>query len=289
MRVSRRWLDENGVGFGSEFPQFGCALLTHYTAEYLEWGEGPPLVLIPGLAGGVGLVSPLAGFLARHFRVISYQLRGEDDCFVLRRRFGLPELVNDLAEFLDRLCLENPLVLGVSFGGVLALEFAARYPHRVSGLVAQGADVRFARTLLRQVAGQVLSGYPLPTDSPFVNQFFNLLFGGRQEDRQLFDFVTSQCWQTDQSVMAHRFRLAERMDLSGRLRRIKAPTLVISGERDVLVSANGVNELAQEIPQAELVKLPKAGHLAFVTHPREIAEQVCRFAEEYLPCPVEIS
>ena len=49
-----------------------------------------------------------------------------------------------------------------------------------------------SRGLLQQVAGWVLSRYPLPSDSPFVNQFFNLLFGARQEPGPLFEFVTRQ-------------------------------------------------------------------------------------------------
>ena len=46
---------------------------------YKEWGEGPPLILVPGLAGGYELLGPLARLLAGHFRVISYQLRGEEE------------------------------------------------------------------------------------------------------------------------------------------------------------------------------------------------------------------
>ena len=67
-----------------------------------------------------------------------------------------------------------------------------------------------SRSLLQRVAGMVLTRYPLPTNNPFVNQFFNLLFGSRQKQGPLFQFVTRQCWQTDQSVMAHRFRLVDR-------------------------------------------------------------------------------
>src|SRR5207253_2708031 len=160
-----------------------------------------------GLAGGYELMGPLARTLASHFRVISYQLRGEDDPFALRQRFGLPELVDDLAELIGWMGLECPAVMGVSFGGILALELAARYPSRLRRLVVQGAGSRFEKSFLQQVAGQVLSCFPLPSDNPFVNQFFNLLFGGRDRPGPLFDFVTRQCWSTDQSVMAHRFRL----------------------------------------------------------------------------------
>ena len=235
--------------------------------------------MVPGLAGGFELLGPLARQLARDFRVISYQLRGEDDCFVLRRRFGLIDLVEDLAEFLTYMGLERPALFGVSFGGVLALEFAARHPGRISALGVQGVGARFERGLLQRIAGMVLSGYPLPSDNPFVNQFFNLLFGRAQKKGPLFEFVTQRCWQTDQSVMAHRFKLVQRLDLTSRLNRIQTPTLILSGDRDLLVSNQSLTDLHGGIPNAKLARLPGSGHLAFVTQPRVVADQVRRFMQ----------
>jgi pimeloyl-ACP methyl ester carboxylesterase len=229
------------------------------------------------LAGGFELLGPLARLLASHYRVISYQLRGEDDCFALRRRFGLKDLVQDLAEFLEWHCLERPAILGVSFGGVLALEFAACFPHRLRKLVVQGAGARFERGLLQQVAGMVLSRYPLPADNPFVNQFFNLLFGSKQKQGPLFHFVTQQCWQTDQGVMTHRFHLAERFTLDGRMDRIRVPTLLMAGDRDLLVSPRSLADLGDGIGNARVVRLPGCGHLAFVTQPERVADETQRF------------
>jgi pimeloyl-ACP methyl ester carboxylesterase len=234
-------------------------------------------VLIPGLAGGYELLGPLARILANQFRVISYQLRGEDDCFALRRRFDLGDMVDDLVEFVDWHGLERPTLFGVSFGGTLALEFAARYPGRLRALAVQGVGSRFDRGLLQRVAGAVLAGYPLPPDNPFINQFFNLLFGGNQKVDPLFRFVTRQCWQTDQSVMAHRFRLVEQFDLTGRLQQIRVPTLVLVGDRDLLVSRQSLEDLGNGLPEARLVRLGGAGHLAFVTQPQRVADEWERF------------
>jgi pimeloyl-ACP methyl ester carboxylesterase len=277
MKVSTDWLEASGAAFSAGMGEAGYAHLKHYTAAYCEWGEGPPLVLVPGLAGGFELLGPVARLLARHYRVISYQLRGEDDAFALRRRFGLVDLVDDLAEFLDWYGLEAPPVMGVSFGGVLALEYAARRPNGLSSLVVQGAGARFERGLLQQVAGAVLTRYPLPSDNPFVNQFFNLLFGSRQRPGSLFRFVTRQCWQTDQAVMAHRFRLVERFDITGRLDRVRVPALVMAGERDLLVSEKSLAALETGIADCRRVGLRGCGHLAFVTRPECVAEEVHEF------------
>jgi pimeloyl-ACP methyl ester carboxylesterase len=235
------------------------------------------LVLIPGLAGGFDLLGPLARLLARRHRVISYQLRGEDDCFALRRRFGLADLVQDLVEFLDYHRLEAPTLMGVSFGGVLALEYAAQEPSGLNALIVQGAGARFEKGLLQQVAGLVLSGYPLPSNNPFVNQFFNLLFGRHQRPGPLFQFVTRQCWQTDQGVMAHRFRLVESFDMGRRLERIRVPSLVLTGDRDLLVSPTSLAALCRGISQCRQVGLKGCGHLAFVTHPDRVAAEVADF------------
>lgn len=280
MQASVDWMTGTGAEFSPGAGQSGLAHLRHYTAHYCVWGEGRPLVLVPGLAGGFELLGPLARLLAKNYQVISYQLRGEDDCFALRQRFSLPDLVEDLREFLNWFGLERPPILGVSFGGVLALELAMRWPNRLQALITQGVGARFERGLLQQVASWVLSRYPLPSDSPFVNQFFNLLFGTRQKPGPLFEFVTRQCWQTDQSVMTHRFHLVESFDPGSRLQSVQVPTLLMAGDRDLLASPQSLRQLVGGIDNAKRVVLAGCGHLAFVTQPERVAEAVERFLSD---------
>lgn len=265
MKVTADWLRMSSTSSPIYRTHRGCADLRYYNADFREYGSGTPIVLVPGLAGGIDLVEPLARELAQHHHVITYQLRGESDCFALRRRFGLGDLTEDLAEFIAWRGLERPAVLGVSFGGVVALQYAARYPNQIRALGLQGVGSRFEPGLVQRIAGLVLSHYELPDDCPFLNQFLNLLFGNKPTPEQ-FEHAIRTCWQTDQSVMAHRLRLLKRLSLEPLLARVTAPTVVVSGAKDVIVSRANARMLAGKLANVRHEMLATAGHMIPVTH-----------------------
>jgi len=245
--------------------------------DVLEMGRGDPIVLVPGLAGGWKLLAPLAHLLARHHRVISYGLRGDRYPSGASRPRDLGDLADDLGTLIEQLGLERPAVFGVSFGGAIALELAVEQPRRLGALVVQGVEARFRTTLGATIARRVLERFPLPSDNRFVNQFFNLLHGSKPEPGPLVDFVIERCWETDQSVMAQRIALLETFDVSDRLGRIDAPTLVLSGSRDVIVPPSRQRALAAEVPDARFELLEGAGHIGFLTHRTEVARRVRGF------------
>jgi pimeloyl-ACP methyl ester carboxylesterase len=247
-------------------------------AEVMEMGRGEPIVLVPGLAGGWHLVAPLARLLARRNRVITYNLRGERSPASSARPRDVADLARDLGELIGQLGLERPTVCGLSFGGAIALELAASQPHRPGALVVQGAEARFRTTIGATIARRVLERFPLPCDNRFVNQFFNLLHGGKPEPGPLVDFVVERCWETDQSVMARRIALLETFDVADRLWRVDVPTLVLAGSRDVIVPPARQRALADAIPGARFGLLEGAGHIGFLTHRAEVARQVRRLA-----------
>jgi len=254
--------------------------------EVTEMGEGDPIVLVPGLAGGWRLLAPLAHLLARSHRVITYNLRGDQFPTPTARPRDLGDLAGDLGTLIEQLGLERPAVFGVSFGGAIALELATAHPERLGALVVQGVEPQFRTTLGATIARRVLERFPLPRDNRFVNQFFNLLHGAKPEPGPLVDFVVERCWETDQSVMAQRIALLETFDVSDRLWRIDVPTLVLAGSRDVIVPAARQRALASAIPGARFEVLDGAGHVGFLTHRTEIAQRVRKLLHtlRHSPC-----
>ena len=249
--------------------------------DVIRLGRGEPLVLVPGLAGSWKLTLPLARQLARRFEVITYGLRGDrfpsSGCSVPQHGvWDIGGHADDLASLIQQLGIECPAIFGVSFGAAIALELAVEHPSRLGALIVLGADSRFRTTLGSSIARRVLERFPLPRDNGFLNQFFNLLHGAKPEPGPLADFVVDRIWETDQSVMAQRLAQLESFDVSERLWKIDAPTLVLAGSKDVIVPTARQKLLAQSIPGARLELLEGAGHIGFLTHRREVVRHVQR-------------
>jgi 3-oxoadipate enol-lactonase len=248
--------------------------------DVVTWGEGEPIVLVPGLAGGWTLLAPLATRLAKSHQVIVPGLRGDRFPGSGAQARDIGDLARDLHRLLDQLGLERPTVFGVSFGGAIALELAVEQPQRLGALVLQGVEAQFRTTLAATIARRVLERFPLPTDNGFLNQFFNLLHGGKPKPGPLADFVVQRCWETDQSVMAQRIGLLESFDVSDRLWRIDVPVLVLAGTRDVIVPASRQRALGSAIACSRFESLEGAGHVGFLSHRAEVVRQVRRFLRE---------
>lgn len=242
--------------------------------EVVEIGRGEPIVLVPGLAGGWKLLAPLARSLARNHRVILYGLRDEFDPLSTRPATQIGDLARDLDGLIGELGLERPAVFGVSFGGAVALEFAVDHPHRVGRLILSGIEARFRTTLGSTIARRVLERFPLPADNPFVNQFFNLFHGGKPGPGPMARFLVERCWETDQGVMARRLAMLDGFDVSDRLWRLDAPTLILAGTRDVVVPASRQEALASSIAGARFEAIEGAGHIGFLTHSADVARHV---------------
>ena len=281
MRLATRWRDS----WRTMDPEMGQRRARRVTVngedfDVVRMGSGDPLVVVPGLAGGWRLATPLLRRLARTRQVISYNLRGD-----LKRGAGplgqtrtpyveMGQHAADLAGLIEGLGLERPSVLGLSFGGAIALELAVEQPRLIDSLIVQGIESRFHASTASAIVRRVLERYPLATNSPFINQFFNLLYAKKPEPGPLADFVVERIWDTPQSVMADRLAQLEHFDVTDRLWRIDAPTLVLAGARDAIIPASRQKRLAQDISGARYEALEGAGHIGFVTHADATARQV---------------
>jgi pimeloyl-ACP methyl ester carboxylesterase len=280
MIQSERWM-RHGLAGVSLSTASRFTFLPGYSARYFQLGSSvaPPLVLLPGLAGGMDLVLPFAHRLSRHFQVYLLQLRGEDTPYDLSASTTLTALGQDVLDFQSALHLESPLLVGCSFGGVVALRAASLSPGRFSGVAVQGVGPTLPSTILRRIASKSVNYLSPPAQDPLVDEFFGSIFGTRWVLPELRRTVMQTCWQTDLGVIGRRCLLAEQFDfepLADALRRV--PLLVQTAGRDMMVSPEAWKPWRRTMPRMALQTIDNAGHFAFLTHGEAMTEQVEQFA-----------
>ena len=239
-------------------------------------GQGVPIVVVPSLQGRWEYLTPAIDALARRHQVITSSLR---------RATTLDELVEHVETLLDERGLDRATILGISFGGRVALRFAATRPRRTHALVM--ASVPGPRFRLRP-SHRVYARYPRLFAPLFFaampSRVWAELTAAIPDARARRAFVR---WQVrtflraplSPAQMGARALLIDGIDAAADCSRVTAPTLIVSGEPqlDFVVPSTGTLEYAQLIPGAQTVTLKGTGHLGTITQPEAFAKVVSEF------------
>ena len=253
----------------------------------------PPLVFIPGLQGRWEYMRRAVDALASVGRVVTFSLDDVD----AGRRFnadrGLDGYVEHIEHLLDARQIDRAVICGVSFGGIVALHFAAHRPNRTSALIlvsTPGPHWRLtpSRRILARFAWigapVFFAGMPwrlheeLRCAMPDLRERAALIW---EQARTLAHAPVSP------ARMAARARLIDATGALSACGRVTAPTLIITGEPslDRIVPVNDVDgvggtlEYGRRIPGARIMQLDRTGHLGCITRPREFAAAIGTFLD----------
>jgi pimeloyl-ACP methyl ester carboxylesterase len=244
--------------------------------EYLDRGEGRPLLVLHG-AGGPRPDAPFIDLLAQHARVIAPTHPG----FAAAPLPDWFDSVDDLAylylDLLEALDLRDAIVVGFSLGGWTACEIAVKCTHRLAGLVLVDAvGIKVSDRETRDIADIFATPaaeltrltYHDPAKAPDVLAL---------PDEQLELVARNRA----ASAMYLWEPYAHNPKLRRRLRRIDVPVLVLWGESDGLVTPAYGRAFAAAIPDAEFHLIPAAGHAPQLEQPEAFAEHVNRFSSAH--------
>ncbi len=253
-------------------------------------GQGPVLVVVQGLHGRWEWMKPALIELAGCCRTISYSLSGDigsgerpdpDQ--------GFDNYLLQLDAILDRAGLARVALCGVSFGGFVALRYAATRPERVTSLVLASAPAPGWRPNSQQarwIANPWVSAPVFVATAPmrvwpevratFPTWSSRLGFFMRQGLRTALAPMIP-------SLMAERIRLAQQSDFAPDCARIRVPTLILTGEErlDRVVPVSSTRLFCTLIAGAESGVLERTGHLGVMTRPSRFAEVVGKFVHAH--------
>jgi 3-oxoadipate enol-lactonase len=252
---------------------------------YDRRGSGPPVVLIHGLGGtSAAIWKHLAAELEPDFAVVTYDLRGTGGSGRPPGPYSLDGFVADLRALVEHLRLERPALVGHSFGGSIALAYAAEHPDGVSALVVAGGPVALpeqGRQAMRDRAETVEArGMDAVAETVATNGVApSFREGNPDEFRSLIGMLAAN----DPATYAATCRVLADLDLRSALSRITAPVLLIAGDRDGVTPPATEEELATALSDATRIEVPDCGHILPWERPDVLREAVLDFVRARAP------
>ena len=234
-------------------------------------------MLIPGLQGRWEYLRPAVDALASSFRVLTFSLDADD--------------FDGYAAQVDRVLTEKGIdratICGVSFGGLVAVRFAARYPARCAALVLASTPrpmLRLRRRHQMYLRAPWIFGPIFLAESPLRlrPEICAAIPDARARRRfTMLGLRTLLSAPLSLSRMAARANLIGSIDLGPDCERIAAPTLIVTGERglDHVVPVDGSSEYTRRIQHARAAVLERTGHLGTITRPDAFAAIVREFVD----------
>ena len=253
-------------------------MITQNTSiDYDIHGEGPPLILIGGLGFGRWGFFKQIPALSRHFRTITFDVRGERDL-----EGGVSDLAADVVALLDHLRVRKAHVLGISLGGFVAQELALERPDLVDRLVLVCTSYgRGGPESMSPWALADMIGFPALSPEGAVRRGLEAATSEVYRADRPEEFEQIVGWRLADSpslsTYYEQMRAGARFDASAEAGSITSPTLVIHGAEDRYVPVANAAALAEAIPGARLRVLENAGHLVFIERFADVNREVVTF------------
>ena len=242
-------------------------------------------MLIPGLQGRWEWMRPAVSALSKHHRVITYSLCDERTSpFPCDASRGFENYLEQLDHVFERAKIDNAVIAGVSYGALIATEYAARHPERVQALALVNAlhsSWEPNEQQRRYLESPILLSPLFVATAPRRN---------RPEMLAAFPSVASRlkfALKTGAQVLmapANPSRMARRISWAKAHRfadthAVKARVLLVTGEAELdrIVPVNVTRRYLDEFDAAEHVVLKRTGHLGLVTRPDAFAGVLERF------------
>jgi 3-oxoadipate enol-lactonase len=249
---------------------------------YRVLGEGLPVILLHPFPANHEFWLPVAETLATRYRVILPDLRGHGDSGVGEGPATLEKHAADLSRVMDDAEIGRAPLVGVSIGGYALFEFWRRHRGRVAALALCNtkapADSAEARAGRLQAANDVLER----GTEPFFESMIPRLLGQttRETRPDLAAGALRMMRQMSPEDVAQVQRgMAARPDSVDTLKTINVPTLLVTGDEDILTGVNEAELMRQHISVSQLRVIPKAGHYSPWEQPEEVGKLLRQFLD----------
>jgi len=246
-------------------------------------GQGEPLVMIMGLSANVDWWDPvIVERLSKRYQLLLFDNRGAGRTEKPQMTYTIALMAQDTVELMTQVGIEKAHILGVSMGGMIAQELALHYPERVNKLILACTNCGGTQSIV--APPDVIGLFTNRTGTPdeIKQRMFKVLFPD--------EYIANHADQLEQlwlrairapiptDALLRQLEAIQTFSTYDRLDQIQAPTLVMTGDQDILVPPKNAEIIAGRIPGARLEIFEGGGH-GFTG---QFPDKFCQVVEEFL-------
>jgi len=254
---------------------------------YEVHGEGEPVLFLHGIMMNTLSWSPFIPELSRRFKIIVFDFRDQGRSSRMKEQYAQKIHVQDVVSLLDELNLSKVHVMGLSYGGQVALRFALQHQKRMKSFCLFNTPNRITRHLLEigkawKTAAELNDGarfFQLAVPFIYSEDFYETHFDFLMQRQEMFKSFLTRDWfkgfmRLSRSVQGYSISPAE-------LKTIEVPTLLVGADLDIVVSQRSMKDIHENIPRCEFIMIPHAGHGAFLEKMNEFLTILIGFVTKH--------
>ena len=230
-----------------------------WNINYEVVGKGNPVVLLHGWLTDLETMRPLANNLCQNFKVYLIDVVGFGKSDIPEHPLKTDDFGDFLKELLEKLKIENPILIGHSNGGRMIINAVGRgivSPRKV--VLIDSAGLKPKRSM-----GYYAKVYFFKTGKFILNLLPNTKQMKKLKEK-LRNSVGSSDYKASSNVLKETMKIILNEDQSDKLPNIKVPTLLIWGSLDTATPISDAKKMEKLIPDAGLVEYPNSSHFSYL-------------------------
>jgi pimeloyl-ACP methyl ester carboxylesterase len=242
---------------------------SHGRIHYRETGKGPVLMLMHTNGGSAHQYETLAPLLAKHFRVISWDMPGHGDSDRIQRHYSMEDHARAMAELMTALKIKAAHISGASVGGSVTLAFASLFPTRTLSAVPVETPCRnFEEWGANWHHTEGNFGLPVQTAAQIKERV--AVVDAALEQRWNIDRCKAGAWAMVDVMWGIR-----QFDAPAAAKKIKRPMMIVYGRKGPTIALK--DRLTSAAPKAQLLIMENSGHFPMYDEPSAFAAAYIKF------------
>lgn len=226
--------------------------------NYKTDGNGKDIVLIHGLSDNLEYWEPLVQFLKDKYEIIRYDLRGHGKTPLEDEDITIDLYVDDLEKLLDELKIEECVLVGFSLGGLIAQEYAAKFPEKVSSIILMSTFQKctpHTENILKKLKNDVLSSF-----TEFFDHILPIVLCPKVIQENVEEINTIREFAKENANTEAISKAIDAILTFDNTLTVNCPTLIMYGKYDDMIPFSSQETMQENIENSELIVLDNVKH-----------------------------